>query len=217
MIIKDNNLQHVVNVYYTTNFDDPWYQCHCGDSICRCLKITSIDGVDVDIEKLSKSISKLTDPIDIYGLQRILSINECYDLESYSIDYGPDYYGEVIYSVELKSEVLSKIDNEFIEFKSKNSLRDKTLFLLELEYGNIPEFLLELETSVISIKKDDIIFPNKNHARITRNMVYPISNGGKIPLGVCREVSGGFSVIDGYNRLSRISEDIEKIKVICFS
>jgi len=94
---------------------------------------------------------------------------------------------------------------------------EKVLFLLELEYGEVLDFLLDMDVEVTSVSKDEIIFPNNNHARISKNKIYPLSNGGKIPLGICRKVKGGVSVVDGYNRLSRISEDIENVKVICFS
>lgn len=216
MITKDKNLQYIVDVHYTTNFDEPWYSCQC-DSICRCLKITSIDGVDVDISELSKNLIKLSDPIEIYGFQRILVANKVYDKDSYFIDYGPNYYGEEIYSVELCQGVIDKIEEDFNTFVSKETLKEKIFFLLELEYGQVLDFLLDMDVEVTSVSKDEIIFPNNNHARISKNKVYPLSNGGKIPLGICRKVKGGISVIDGYNRLSRISEDIENVKVICFS
>ena len=216
MKIERKDITYFVDVHYTTNFDDPLYSCQC-DSICRCLKISSIDGIDVDISELSKNLLKLTDKIDIYGFQRILVKNKVYCLESYDIDYGPNYYGEEIYSVELKQDVLSKIEEDFNNFKSKETLKEKVFFLLYLEYGNVPEFLLDMDVDVISVDPMTIFFPNKNHAKISKNKIYPLSSGGKIPLGICRRVKDGWSVVDGYNRLSRISDGVKKIKIISFS
>jgi len=215
-LIKSKNLQYIVDLYYTTNFDDPLYDCDCSYA-CRCRRIISIDSVDVDIELLGKNLLRLTNPIDTYGFQRILVKNNAYDLDSYDVDYGPSYYGEEIYSVELKCEVLSKIEEDFKNFKSKSTLKEKVFFLLDLEYGNVPEFLIDMDVDVISVDPSIIVFPNTNHAKISKNKVYPLSNGGKIPLGICRKVKDGWSVVDGYNRLSRISDDVKKVKIISFS
>jgi hypothetical protein len=216
------------NYKYGCNYYDNEETNFCDDDICRCGRIVNTEIVSIDINNLVNNIKQnyksttkdgireekiksiligfdMTD----YIINRILTINKAWDKELYTIEIFGGYYGEEIDSVQMDCGVFNKIINSIEHALSLSSIKDIQLYLLELEYDDILEKLLDKEFEVEYVNKKDIIFPAENHKNNVdkKDLSHYSDDKYNTIRGLVLKCGDKWKVIDGYHRLSETKLD----------
>ena len=149
------------NNYYAPQYDyNTEYSCEesgCHEEgICRCGRIVDAHVERVDLTYLTTEIydqlipsdkkSKKRDTklsellyggeiVDKYCIYRILSINKVWNTNLWEVNKSGGYYGDEIDSVTLDIVTLSKVSTQCSKIFEFTTLRDKLLYVIELEYG----------------------------------------------------------------------------------
>lgn len=210
------------------------YGCH-EEGICRCAVIYDESITDIDLNKISnkiynyvfdKSLSTkrnniinsilygVTDEIEKYTIDRILRINKIWNTSKWEIEVGGGYYGQEINSINLKPDIIEKLENDLERAFDISDLNKRIEFLLELENGWILDELSGLTYIVQEIDRDDLIFGNLEHyKRVQReDLEFYSDKNYKGIRGLVKKNGDKWKIIDGYHRLSK-SEN-RRVKVL---
>lgn len=230
------------NNYYAPQYDyNTEYSCEesgCHEEgICRCGRIVDAHVESVDLTYLTTEIydqlipsdkkSKKRDTklsellyggeiVDKYCIYRILSINKVWNTDLWEVNKSGGYYGDEIDSVTLDIVTLSKVSNQCSKIFEFTTLRDKLLYVIELEYGFILDELKDCDFELIKIYKNHIDFKklNQNHIKNVKMEDldhYSIDNYD-LPRGIVRGDSTGwvpmdnYKIVDGYHRIIAASD-----------
>lgn len=204
---------------------------------CRCFSIYEVVIKKIDLTKITESIfsqindiksnsykrykilTKIlygykTDEIDLYCINRILTINKLYDTNSWDIRWSKYYYGDEVSTISIKDEIHNKINNEINHIYSLNSIEDKIKYILKLEYGFILSEIDKKKYNISIVNSNDILFDQKNYKdELNRNgYEYYNDNSYKLIRGVCLSDGKKWKIIDGYHRISSTKKT--KLKII---
>ena len=230
------------NNYYAPQYDykTEYYckesGCH-EEGICRCGRIVDAHVESVDLtcltteiydqlipsdKKSKKRDTKLSELlyggeiVDKYCIYRILSINKVWNTDLWEVNTSGGYYGDEIDSVTLDIVTLSKVSTQCSKIFEFTTLRDKLLYVIELEYGFILDELKDCDFELIKIYKNHIDFKklNQNHIKNVKMEDldhYSIDNYD-LPRGIVRGDSTGwvpmdnYKIVDGYHRIIASSD-----------
>jgi hypothetical protein len=218
---------------------DTSYSCEesgCNEEgICRCGTIYDESINSVDLNKISdrlynyifdKSLSTkrnniinsvlygVTDEIEKYTIDRILRSNKIWDKSIWEIVVGGGYYGQEISSINLRQDIIEKLESDLERAFDISDLNKRIEFLLELENGWILDEIKGLKYTIQEIDRDDLIFGNLEHyKRVQReDLNFYSDKNYKGIRGVVKKNGDKWKIIDGYHRLSK-SEN-RKVKVL---
>lgn len=198
---------------------DTYYQCQhgsdcCNNDYCRCGTIEDARVVEVPnmayvVEKVAEFYG-LTEEIDLYACDRLLTLHKAWDKDFYEVSVCGGYYGEEIDSVHFGNS--QKLELAFEEYCKLKQVRSKVEFLLKAEYGHLIDSVQDKTWKIKLVKKDHILFGNKDYYRKMENEVVENYKDYSLPKGICLQENDKFRIIDGYHRLSANTD--EKVKVI---
>jgi hypothetical protein len=198
--------------------------CH-REGVCRSFQITTIDIQSVDIlsianfiweksndtktksfyrqDKIRMLFDGVDKRIDIYCLERILTINKIWKTENWDWNYINGYYGHEIDAVKINEHIADEINLQVQECNKLTNLKDKIEYLLKLEYGYVLDTLKDCNYQIQEVDKNLIFFPQKSHfKKVKKKTNYKNRQKDNI-MGLCLLEDGSYRVIDGYNRLSQ--------------
>jgi hypothetical protein len=238
------------NDYYAPKYDyNTEYSCEQSgcheEGICRCGRINDAHVESVDLSYLtieiydqlvpSNSKSKKRDSrisqllyggelVDKYCIYRILSINKVWNTDLWEVNTSGGYYGDEVDNVTLDISVLSKVSTQCSKVFELSTLRDKLLYVIELEYGYILEDLKDCDFEIISIYKSYIDFKklNQNHIKNVKmeDLDHYSNNNYDLPRGIVRGDSTGwvpmdnYKIVDGFHRIIA-AHDKKPFQVFC--
>ncbi len=199
------------------------------EGICRCAQIDHVQIISVDLQILSQELfkrifdkskktfrdNKITeilygfnpDLINLYCIDRILSINKLWDESNWQPIISSGYYGEELADLVIKPPLFENINEQFTEVFDLESLEDKILYLLKLEYGSVLDSLKDRKFEILQINTIDLIFGQKSHFTKVKNKNVDYYKNYSLPRGLAIESKGKYRVIDGYHRLTSINYD----------
>jgi hypothetical protein len=228
---------YIRSIRYTT---DGLYRCEdsgCNDEgICRCFSITEVYINEIDINNITDKIFKkifdidsdsykrdiklgllLNDVnIDKYGINRILTINELYEMDAWEPKWSSGYYGDEVDSIEIRDNYYNTIVSDIKTFISLESAKEKIEFLLMKEYGSILPKLVGKSYSIETLDKNDIIIGQKNYSEYVKSKLldyYSDQNYTSDIRGVCLWNGSNYRLIDGYHRVTSTKKSTVKVIV----
>lgn len=217
---------------------DATYDCEnsfCNEEgICRCSTIHDARVTEIDLVSLSeyfyhklmdigsksgKRDSSINDilyggkNVDLYFINRILTINKVYNTYNWEVETCGGYYGDEIENVSLSN--FEKVISECNHLLSIDNLSDKVRYILKLEYNKVLDSLKDKEFEIITINKSDINFDlsNQKHLKLINNKDLSFYKDYPYYCGIVKRSGSKFKIIDGYHRLSTVKK--RKIDVIC--
>jgi len=223
--------------HYNTEYSCEESGCN-EEGICRCSRIideciSHVNMIDLSDEIYSEFIgldksgireSKISTilyggkEVDLYCINRILSINKAYLPENWSVGVEGGYYGDEIGDISLDYAIFNKVFKQCEELFSLSNLSDKLEFVLSLEYDKILDSLKGKEYELIEISKADISFNklNPNHLKLVnkKNLSHYDSNQYNLPRGIVRKSGNLYKIIDGFHRIIGFDKST-KFKVFC--
>jgi hypothetical protein len=232
-MFENNNFLFLLNYDATHDYSCETSGCY-DEGICRCSTIEDVIITNVYLRKLSinilerfeddmistnrnKKISAILwgydyDELNLYCIERILTINKVWSEDSWSPQICCGYYGQEIEDILLKSEIFDKISNQIHSVLNIDTLEEKIYYLLNLEYSKVLDSLVDKKMSIQVIDFEQITFPQKSHFDKVKlkNLDY-IKNYTGIK-GVVRKYGNEYRVVDGYHRLC--ANELKKVKVI---
>jgi|GEM_PF-3885873 len=201
------------------------------EKICRCFKINSVNIELINIEYLSKLIysdiydtksdqyyrdNKLNQilydhnhTIDIYCINRILTIYKLYDKKSWVSSWSKGYYGDEVDRIYLNDELQSLIEVDINNLIQLSTLKEKIEFILLKEYNYLLESIINKQYKVETVNISDIIF--KPHHNNLSNLDYYDDSNYTLIRGICLKDGDKWRIIDGHHRLSNTKMDKTKI------
>jgi len=200
-------------------------------SICRCLKIINQRVSKVDISILShrffkdiflndrdmkiKSILFDSDSseIELYFINRILSINKVWMSEEWEVIVENSYYGEEVTEISLNEILFTKVLEQCKKVFSLVSIDEKVKFVLELEYKELPNFIKSSSFRLIEIDRSKINPTNQKHLESVseKDLSFYSEKSYDVPRGIVKKNGDVYTIIDGYHRISQYRS--KKIKV----
>lgn len=230
--IKKNH-QYSIDYDIEGDYDCSNHGCH---DICRCYSITevkinnvSLTTIALDIfndvfqtktkqykrdNKLNKILFGYDSDVELYCIDRILRSYKLYEPDKWEPDWGAGYYGDELHSINIVSSVYQKISTSISDVITMGTLKEKVEFILKLEYGFLLDSLKEKNYKVETVKKEDIIFGQKEyHKKINRGLDYYSDQKYDLIRGICLLSDDKYRVIDGYHRLSETKKQNVKIIV----
>ncbi len=226
-----NRFNYCINYDYTTSRSCDESGCDT-EGICRCgtIENTSIDGVDV--RKIRDQIynelypnnlsnkrnSKISDIlgfneslIDRYCIDRILTILKIFNTQNWDIEIESGYYGQEIGDVTLNESIFDKLKSNCESIYSIVDHCEKIKFILNLEYGFIPDHIKLTKSEIIVLNKSDILFEKLNGKHInlvkSKNLEFYSDKQYDLPRGIVKKYQDGYKIIDGYHRMLSSSKD----------
>lgn len=229
----DNNLLDCVEYSCHEIFSCDTFGC-TEEGICRCSTIASVEIQKINLEALSEQLysqiktygihanreNKIInllwdynpDVINRWCIDRLLSINKVWNVNNVEYTFQSGYYGEEIDSFYLNNTLFEKLSSQIETVINLDSLKERVLFLLELEYGKILENLVDKKFDVKLIDIEKIIFPKQSHKNKVDSKTLHYYNKYNLPKGLVEKKGNYFHVVDGYHRLSASTE--KKVIVI---
>lgn len=216
-----NNFTDCLEIDYQLEYSCPSNGC-LEDGVCRCGVAKDISIKKININLITKNIYEqifdgnwkqtkrnnfITEmfyggkEVDLYCINRILSINKVWHFKSWELKVVKGYYSQTV-EVSIEENLFKKIENEIFTICEMNKLSERINFLLNLEYGFIPENLKESKFKIIKISKSQIDWSkinSKHLENIIKNNYYDDYN---LIRGVVKKVGKKFIIIDGYNRIT---------------
>lgn len=220
---------------YNTRYN---YSCESSgcdeEGICRCSRIEDVTINNVDLRRLSidifkrfedddistkrnKKVSEILwdydySEINIYCIERILTINKVWNEDSWFPRVSGGYYGEEIEDILLQPVIFEKISNEIQSIINLDTLEEKTFYLLQLEYGKVLDNLVGKKISVQIVDYDKLEFSQKSHLEKVASKELKHYENYKGIKGLVKRYGEKYRVIDGYHRL--FSNKLKKVSVI---
>jgi hypothetical protein len=198
-------------LYYSDVEYDTEYECQngsdcCDNDYCRCGQIVNERLTRVPDILTEYQRKKHFDPPtklrvwDLYCIDRLLVLHKAYDPDSYYIKVVGGYYGQEIGSVTLNC---GKVLDEKINHVLSLPKIEKIKYVLNEEYGYILPELEGKNFKVQKVKKDRILFGQKEHYKDIEHTEYYETHD--LPRGICVADGKMFRVLDGYHRLKAAS------------
>ncbi len=229
-----DDFQWEVSYNYETSYSCEESGCS-EEGICRCGIIYDESINSVDLNKISdrlynyifdKSLSTkrnniinsvlygVTDEIEKYTIDRILRSNKIWDKSIWEIVVGGGYYGQEVSSVNLRHDIVEKLESDLETAFDISDLNKRIEFLLKLENGWILDEIKGLKYTIQEIDRDDLIFGNLEHyKRVQReDLDFYSDKNYKGIRGIVKKNGDRWKIIDGYHRISK-SEN-RKVKVL---
>ena len=223
------DFQYVVDHEYDGYHDCEAYGCD-EEGICRCYTIENawVEKVDINhvedyiLDKVKKTIGKaqirenainsILGDIDLsrYFVNRLLRLYKAYDKESWEVGWCGDYYGETVDFVQLyhQDKLIKDLHMMY------GPAQDLIFYVLEKEYGHVPEKLISKKWKAEIVPMDKVVFPQKEHYNsIHTGLHYYSDSNYQLPRGIVVEDQGYYRVIDGYHRLKNTSLDVAEVIV----
>jgi hypothetical protein len=217
---------------YNYNTDYSCEKSGCYDEgICRCGRINDAHVESVDLSYLTIEIydqlvpsdkkSKKRDTklsnllyggeiVDKYCIYRILSINKVWHPDLWEVNTTGGYYGDEIDDVTLDIVTLSRVSTQCSKLFDFTTLRDKLLYVIELEYGTILDELKDCDFELITIYKNHIDFKklNQNHIRNVKmeDLSHYCEDKYDLPRGIVRGEIDNYKIVDGFHRIIAASD-----------
>jgi len=217
---------------YNYNTDYSCEKSGCYDEgICRCGRINDarVESVDLSYltieiydqlvpsdKKSKKRDTKLSDLlyggeiVDKYCIYRILSINKVWHPDLWEVNTTGGYYGDEIDDVTLDIVTLSKVSTECSKLFDLTTLKDKILYVVELEYGFVLDELKNCDFELITIYKNHIDFKKLNQNHIKNVKMEDLSHYSEdmydLPRGIVRGEIDSYKIVDGFHRIIAASD-----------
>lgn len=205
------------NYKYHCDYDyESYFPCQngsdcCDNDYCRCEEITKVwitetpnlEGLalrEFNKRKTKKEKGFKVSEIDAYCLERILSINNLWDPEEWTINIGPGYYGEEIDSIKINHFAAKKIKEETAHLLKLKTNRQKIEYVLTLEYGHVLPALKNKIWKVKKIKKEDVSYPKQWFGKLNQDAATAYTER-ILPRGIVLEEEGRYRVYDGRHRI----------------
>lgn len=231
-----NEFKYCVDYDYSTSNSCEESGCY-DEGICRCGIIEDAIIVTVNIPdivdriygdlrpdnisdqrniKISEIFSVNESIIDKYCINRILTHLKVYDPYNWHLEIESGYYGQEIGEIKLHEDIFQRAKSLCETVDEMISPLEKIKFILNLEYGYIPEDLEINQIRIINIHKSDIAFKDlsSGHINLVNSKNLSFYSVGKylLPRGIVKSCQGKYKIIDGYHRI--ISSKAEKIDVL---
>jgi hypothetical protein len=174
------------------------YGCH-DEGICRCRTI--VDAKVTEIPKSDEIVSRLwpyADLIDLYCIERILSLNSIWDINAWEVEICGGYYGQEVDGIVFSNA--AACDNLIETLLKLDKDSDKIEFVLNLEYGYILNCLKNLTWEAIEVPFDKLIFGQEDHYVKLNKDAMLVYGQWCLPRAICLEHDGMYKVADGYHR-----------------
>lgn len=200
--------------------------CQNGD-YCRC---TTIEDAHITKAKPQELLDHIVDvlssafkgehnptknPVNVYAIGRLLIHHKFDDVEYFNVGVTGGYYGEEISDVTHDNH--AKFIQDLVNVLSLNSNTSKIEYLLNLEYGHIPEQYKNLDWET-----KDIAIDNINYIEQQMMLAGKDNTNNKYPLDaiqqaiLCTENGAQFNLVDGYHRLNeKIAKKNKNTPAIC--
>ena len=207
------------------------------EGICRCYTIERAWVSDLDfhsvVEKITEIFSKYggkqkerndkinslldnegSDYMNDYFIHRVLSYYKLWDKKSWDVDFGGNYYGDEVFGINIEESIAKKIDIALSSMDSLITIEEKTLYLLELEYGDYDTDLIGKKFSFEIVKTDEISLNQTKHAELVKekNLDHYMDYKYNLIRGIVLKSGKNYKALDGYHRL--IATDSEYVEVI---
>ena len=210
---------------YNTEYSCEESGCHV-ESICRCGRIIDARVESVDLSYLTNEIydqlvpsnskSKKRDSrisqllyggelVDKYCIYRILSINKVWNTDLWEVNTSGGYYGDEVDNVTLDISTLSKVSTQCSKLFEFTTLRDKLLYMIELEYGFVLDEIKDCDFELVTIYKNHIDFKKLNQNHIKNVKMEDLSHYSEdkydLPRGIVRGEIDNYKIVDGFHRI----------------
>lgn len=204
MNLFDFNFQYVVDISYDTKYECENGSSCCDGDMCRCGRIYNAEITEkriIDaILNTCHILSEEFNPIRLYLLDRLLTINKIYDPENWEIDIEEGWYGEEIRGCFIKKALAKNLNDSWLEI-SKLSDNDAIYYILNLEYGFVPHKYENLTWKIDTVNPNDVIITNLWHAHKAGSCEY--YKDYKHFVCVCIDTPIGKEIVDGYHRIAQ--------------
>lgn len=232
-MIENSNFSQFINYGIRENYSCESSGCY-EEGICRCSRIEEVIIKSINTKRLAidifnrieenttsnnrnKKISQILwnydyDLVKHYCIERILSINQVWNINNWFPLTSGGYYGEELEDILIQRELFDNLAIQIQSVLDIDRFEEKIYYLLELEYGKVLDNLVDKKMSIQVINYEKVIFPKKSHYQKVKlkNLDY-IKNHTGIK-GIVRKTSTGYRVVDGYHRL--FANKLKKVKVI---
>jgi len=236
--MRIENSDHRYKIDYNDYGEYSCSESGCDDEgICRCYRIDRVEINLINLDLIAKDIysemfpkgiesdrdRKLTSliggydsvTVDMYCINRILTINNVFEPDSWESEWSGNYYGDEVDSIRMSSNIFRKVKEDIETLFSKATLEEKIDFLLELEYGSILDKIRGKKYEVHTVDRNDLVFGQTNHLDnvFSKSLDFYDDKNYTNPIrGVAYFDSGKWRVIDGYHRINKTKA--EKIYII---
>lgn len=232
----ENSFKMLENRDFLDLVDNQTYESYSCESygcseegICRCAQIDYVQIIRVDIQSLSQEFFKRIfsdsksslrdnkineilygfklDLVNLYCIDRILTINRIYDGSNWEPVISSGYYGEELSDLVIKSSLFSDLNEQFNEVFNLDRLEDKIFYLLNLEYGGLLNTVKDKKFEILEVNIKDLIYGQKSHLKKVQSKNLDYYKDYSLPRGLVVETNGRYRVIDGYHRLSALNSE----------
>lgn len=194
-----------------------YHPCHngsncCDGDYCRCGQITNTQIKSGPKEGIVNSIIYSLEgtkdyPLSellLYCIERILVSEKIYELNKWGCKIEGGYYGQEVNGVKFTGNVAAIIE----KVKKLESMSDnqRIEFILNNEYGHLPEHYQNKEWRIEEVKRAKIIIVNNNHYTKLKDNPY-FGQDRLLPICVLLKQGDNYSIVDGYHRLAANSEE----------
>lgn len=203
--------------------------------VCRCSVINDFSITFIDINTISKRIYNhfyvygidnvslkrdrtinnivynYDEDFDLYCVNRLVRINKLYEPSKWTHTIEKSYYGEEVKKIEIEESVYNMLISDIQNIKKLKTIKEKSLYLLNREYGYILPGIEDKKFSIFSVNKKYIYFSNTSQIEkvIKEDRSLYLND---IPIkGVCIKDGDYWRVLDGYHRLYFSYNDSVKI------
>jgi hypothetical protein len=202
--IESINFQYEVEYDCSThNLGGEGY--HAGDEGIDSININSVN-IDKVIKIICENLSGFNTgegTINRYCVDRLCRIHKLYSREAFEGEVRGGYYGDEVESIHINHSIASELYLALMGAFVLNSLKEKTLYLLEKEYGFIlPEITQANNFSLesFSLKSDCKFSFQENYMRkIDAEVISHYKDYDGI-ICILLKKDRGYRIIDGYHR-----------------
>lgn len=184
---------------------------------CSCGSVENENIESVNLELISSKIchelgfykdNKYSE-IDLYCINRLLSIYNMYELYNWKIEKSKDYYGEYL-EVYFYND---KLEKAISDYTLLTTYQDKIEFVLKLEYGYLLGECHSKIWKIINIDTLDIFIPHREYFSNINNINYDYYDD--IVCLCIKDKNNNYKLIDGYHRLKdKYNKKEKNIKIL---
>ena len=222
--LYSNDFDYLLEYDYDYNSNCEMHGCY-DEGICRCSEIEflgfdTIDLVDVT-NKIYKRLTfnndlstqraiKLTsimDKMDIetalkYAINRILTINEMWNVDLYEPIIEGGWYGEEFDGIELEKSVYDKFSRQMNCLSQYTNCNDIIYYVLRLEYGSILDCIKDKSFNIYEVTKSDVYLGQEKHKESVKQKDLSHYKRFDLPRAIALWTEKGWRVLDGYHRVT---------------
>lgn len=206
---------------------------------CHCTKIVNAEIESVDIPDLAKliwdeifmledrksfnrdaiicSIFYGGEEVDLYCINRLLTILKFYKKDIWDINIVDGYYGQIVDSITIKPEPLKELNKHLTRIMNYDTLKEKIEYCLFIEYGRVLAILSDKDYDLFPISYRDIEFSESNTLHVNKisfediSHYFPEKYSG--PRGICKKIGSKYWILDGFHRILAMKDSREKFDV----